>query len=100
MRKSLFDSRTCPDSFDPAWRELLASYALVAAVPVALWVVSRPLLGAVTIVSLVASFGGLVVGARRLAELRRRLPDCGGLTVDVGETIQVTVTRGPAGEPC
>lgn len=39
-------------------------------------------------------------GARRLLALARCLSDCGGFTLDVGDTLQVCVTRRSTTEAC
>jgi len=72
----------------PTWRRIAASYALVLAIPVALWVVSHPVTG-VTALAALALLGHT---ARRLVTLGRCLRACGGFTVEAGP-LQVCVTR-------
>lgn len=83
-------------AFDhPSWRGLLASYALAAAFPLALWAVSRPLAGTVVL----AATAGLYVGARRAAELVRCLHDCGAFTFDLVGNVRVTVAQAHVDDP-
>lgn len=85
-----------PRPKNPTWRNIVAAYAVVAAVPVLFWVASNPLAGGVGIAAALA----LRAGARRGAKLRRCLRDCEGFAVDLGERLRVTVTRPPANECC
>ena len=79
---------------DPTWSGIVAAYASVAAVPLLLWVATRPVVGATAL----AAAGGLVVGARRLLRLRRCLNECGGFVFDLAGDVRVRVTR-EAGDP-
>jgi len=79
---------------NPTWRNVLVSYAMVLAVPVALWAVSQPLAGGVV----VATLAGLVVAARRAYGLVRCFRQCREFAFHVGETARITVTRTPGDE--
>ena len=81
---------------DPTWSGIVAAYAIVAAVPLLLWVATRPVVGATAL----AAAGGLVVGARRLLRLRRCLNECGGFVFDLAGDVRVCVTRQDAGTAC
>jgi len=81
---------------NPTWRNVLASYALVAAIPVLLWVASNPLAGGIGLAAVLV----LRAGARRGADLVRCLRDCGGFAIDLGENVRISVTRPPANECC
>ena len=81
---------------EPTWSGIVAAYASVAAVPLLLWVATRPVVGATAL----AAAGGLVVGARRLLRLRRCLNDCGGFAVDLVGDVRVLVTREACAPDC
>ncbi|NHN61207.1 MULTISPECIES: hypothetical protein [Halorussus] len=70
------------------WTRVLVSYAVIAAIPFALWVVSRPMAGAVAL----ASLAGLVVGARRVHALHQCFRDCRGFAFDLAGRVRVTIT--------
>lgn len=72
----------------PTWRRIVASYALVVAVLVGLWVASRPIAGVLTLATL--ALAGHT--ARRLTALGRCLRECGGFTIRAGP-FRVCVTR-------
>ncbi|WP_157971746.1 hypothetical protein [Halorussus litoreus] len=74
---------------NPTWRNVLVSYAMVLAVPIALWAVSEPLAGAVV----VATLAGLAVATRRAYGLVRCFRQCRGFAFDLGETARITVTQ-------
>lgn len=86
------DLRHRPGPDRPTWRDILASYALAAAIPLSLWIVSRPLAGAVVL----AAVAGLVVAARRAPGVTRCLRDCRGIAFDLGDAVRITVTWDPA----
>lgn len=81
---------------EPTWGGIVAAYAIVAAVPLLLWVATRPVAGAAAL----AAAGGLAVGTRRLLRLRRCLNDCGGFAVDLVGDVQVRVTREACAADC
>jgi hypothetical protein len=88
------DPRTYRRNPDPTWRGIAVGYALVAAVPLLLWVASRPVAGTAAL----AAAGGLFVATRRLLRLRRCLNECGGFVFDLAGDVRVRVTR-EAGDP-
>jgi hypothetical protein len=69
---------------------------MLAATVLLLWAVTNPLFGAATVAAVV----GLGLGAHRLLALARCLSECGGFTLDVGETFQICVTRPSATDFC
>jgi len=81
------DPRYRPPPDEPTWGSILIVFAMIAAVPMLLWIASTPLAGV-----LLAAFAGLLVGARRVVGLTRCAPTCRQLTVDLGSTVQITVT--------
>ena len=78
----------------PTWRNILVSYAMVAAIPLLLFVVSQPLVGSAGLATSI----GLAVGARRARKLRRCFYDCQAFAFDVGGRARITVTRVPAND--
>ena len=94
MFRPLFDPRDRLLIDQPTWRSVLVSYALVAAIPVLLWIVSRPLAGTV----ILASIAVLFVGGRRVYRLIRCFYDCQGFTFDLVGKAQITVTQIPTDE--
>ena len=78
----------------PTWRSVLASYALVAAVPLLLWAAVHPLAGGVILAGAV----GLAVAARRALGLLRCFRDCPGFAVVAGP-VRIAVTPARADEP-
>lgn len=73
----------------PTWGNVLAAYALMAAVLLLLWAVSNPLAGAIALAAIV----GLSVGARRAVRLIRCFQDCREFAVDLVGNVRITVTR-------
>lgn len=86
--------RSVPDQ--PTWDTVLLSYAMVAAIPVVLWIAANPVIGLVA-VGAIASLG---FGARKAAGLVRCFYECRRLAFDVGDVARITVCRRPAEEPC
>ena len=83
------EARDRPAYRQPTWRNILVSYAMLAAIPVLLWVSVQPL----TRLSLV---GVLVAGAlvaRRLHALASCLAECRALAFDLGGAVTVTISR-------
>lgn len=80
----------------PTWGSVLVSAALVAAVPVLLWIGSRPLAGAVGL----GTVGGLAVVAPPAYRLARCASRCRRFAIDVGDSVRITVTKPPADESC
>lgn len=95
MHESPSTPRRRPAFDRPSWGGLLASYALAAAFPLALWAVSRPLAGTVAL----AATAGLYVGARRASELVRCVYDCQALTLAPVGNVRITVTRPRVDDP-
>lgn len=94
MRAPPLDPRDRPFVEQPTWRGILVSYALVAAVPLLLWVSSHQLAGAVTL----ALLAGLFVGGRGVFMLTRCFHVCQEFTVDLGGTAWITVAQIPTDE--
>lgn len=97
-RRSDSSTRPAPHRWaweDPSRRDLLVTYALLAAVPLSLWAVAHPTAGALA----VATVAGLVTVGRRAAAVARCLATCRQLTFDLAGDIRVTVTRGGPCEP-
>ena len=90
------DPRDRPRIERPTWQQVLLSYAMVAALPVLLWVASEPLVGTAAI----ATAGGLFVGGRRAHALVRCFDDCEEFAFDLGGRARVTVRQLPADEVC
>ncbi len=74
---------------EPTLQSILAAYAVVAAFPLLLWVISNPLAGAVTVLTTVT----LITGARRAVVLVRCFYECQGFTVDLGGKVRITVAQ-------
>lgn len=77
---------------NPTWRELLVSYAVVAAIPGLLWAASNPLAGVAGAVVLLVAAGV----ARRAYRIVRCLATCREIVLDVGDRVRITVVRRPA----
>ena len=80
----------------PTWRNILVSYAMIAVLFLALVSVSYPLLGSVSIVSLVGS----AVAVRRAARLARCVRDCGGFSYDLAGGVRISVCQPRTDCPC
>jgi len=93
--------RPLPDSHDRSaldrltWRGILVGYATVAAFPLLLWVVSRPVAGTAA----VATILGLITGARRAHRLVRCFYDCRVVTFDLAGDVRITVGQVPRDDP-
>jgi hypothetical protein len=83
------DPRDDPVTNPPTPRGVLAIYAMLAAVPLLLWLVSQPVTGAVAVVTT----AGIVIGARRTAGLVRCFRECGGLAFDLCGSVRICVTQ-------
>jgi len=81
---------------EPTWQRIAVAYAMAAAIPLLLWVASRPVVGAATLTAGAA----LVVAARRGYALARCLRECRLITFDLGGRTRVTVERGADDEVC
>jgi hypothetical protein len=73
-------------------RTLAAAFLLVAAIPLGLFVASRPLVGVAGLVALVC----LLAGGRHATGLVRRLRGGRGLEVDLPGGVRLRVARDPA----
>lgn len=96
MKRLPPDPRYAPSNEPLTWERVLVSYAMMAAIPLLLWVVSRPLAGTVVL----ASAGGLLVGARRASRLVRCFHRCRGFAFDLGERVRITVAPVPCDDSC
>ena len=94
MFRPPLDPRARPLIETPTWGTVVVSYGLMALLPLLVWVVSRPVAGTVTSVS-VAS---LYVGGRRLYRLIRCFCDCRAFSFDLGGRARITVAQIPADE--
>lgn len=81
---------------DPTWQRILATTAVVLAVPVALWAASDPLAASLAL-STTAALG---VAGRRARRLHRCLAECGGVTVALVGDLRVCVTRDGTERAC
>ena len=81
---------------EPTWQRIAADYAMVAAIPLLLWVVSHPVAGAATLTISAA----LVVAGRRAYALTRCLRECRQVTFQPGGRTRITVARGGSDEVC
>ncbi|QLG61668.1 hypothetical protein HUG12_07980 [Halorarum salinum] len=79
----------------PTWRSVLVSYAAMAAIPLSLWAVSRPLAA----VAVLAAAAALFVGVRRAPGLARCYRECRGIAFDLGGTVRVTIAWEPTRDP-
>jgi len=79
---------------EPGWQSIAVCYGMLAATVLLLWAATNPLLGAATVTAVVG------LGTRRLFALARCLSECGGFTLEVGETFQICVTRPSATDVC
>lgn len=77
---------------NPTWRNIIVSYLMVIAIPLALWAFSQPVAGAVVIAALV----GLFSGARRAYTLARCFEHCQGFAFDLAGKARITVRQIPA----
>lgn len=100
MRNSSSDPRDSADRRNPSWRSILLSFGLLAVIPLALWVLPAPLTRVTLLGVAVGSIAGLVVGVRRAHALIRCFQDCRAMVFDVGDTVQITVSRSRACETC
>lgn len=96
MYQPPFDPRDSSAARTPSWRGVFARYAILAAVPVALWAVSQPVTAALTL-GAVAALG---IVTRRGYGLARCFYDCEAMTFDLGGTARITVTQTPTDDRC
>lgn len=91
MVRPPLDPQDPPLIESPKWRSVFASYALMAAIPLLLWIVSQPVAGTVTL----AGIASLFIGGRRANRLVRCFYDCQRLTFDLLGRAQITITQIP-----
>lgn len=89
MQRLPLDPRYGSDPERPTWRGILAAYVAIAAIPVLLWMASHPIHGLWAMAGVVA----LLAVRQRVMDLVRCLRECRAVTVDVGGTLRVTVSR-------
>jgi len=89
MFRPPLDPRDRPLTDEPTRRNVVVSYALVAAVPLLLWAVSYPLASVVAF----GTIAGLFTGGRRAYRLIRCFHDCQRFAFDLGGTARITVTN-------
>jgi len=90
------DPRHRPRTDDYTWTSVFALVAAVGLVPMALLLLSAPLLGTLLLAAVTAGVVAVVRTARALQCLRR----CGGFAVELGERVQVCVVRPNADATC
>lgn len=73
----------------PTWTRVATAYLLAAAIPLLLWASAHPIQTA----GLIGSVGGLRVAWRRVRDRIDRLLDRRRVTVQIGESVTVTVTN-------
>lgn len=83
------DPRDRPATKQPTWRNVLESYALIAAVAAALWLFSNPVTGAV----LLTAIAGLALAGRRAVTLARCARNCRRFAVDLLGDVRLTITK-------
>lgn len=79
----------------PTWTGIFVSYGMMAALPLVLWVVSRPLAGAVVLSTMV----GLFIATRYAYRLVRCFYECQEFVFDLTENVRITVAQVPANDP-
>ncbi|UPV99147.1 hypothetical protein M0R88_11480 [Halorussus gelatinilyticus] len=78
------------------WLDVLVSYAMMLAIPVAMWAASNLVTGGIA----VAATAGLLVVGRRAYELARCFSECGGFALDVGGKARITVAWTHTDDSC
>jgi hypothetical protein len=89
MSRPPFDPRYRPAVEQPSWEGVLASYALVPALLLLLWLISQPRTATVVL----TATAGVLLGVRRALELARCVSDCGGFSVDLGGKLRITIAQ-------
>lgn len=95
MNRPPLDTRDRPERKSPTWGGVVVSYALVAAIPMLLWVVSSPVAG----VAALAGAGALLVAGRHSYRLLRCYRECEAMTVALLGRARITITQMEDGEP-
>jgi hypothetical protein len=80
----------------PTWRRIVASYLLIAAVPVALLAASKPFVAAAMLVGVTV----LVTAGRHTYRLVQCVQNCKRLTFDLFGSARITITQPPADDVC
>lgn len=75
----------------PTWRSVFVSYALMAVLPLLLWIVSQPVAGTVT----VAGIASLLIAGKRAYRLNRCFYHCQKFTFNLFGKARITVTHIP-----
>lgn len=89
MFRPPLDPRTRPLIERPTWGKVIVSYAVMAAIPLLLWVGSHPLVGLATL----AGVAALLVAGRRAHRLLRCFHECPGITFELAGTARITVSQ-------
>jgi hypothetical protein len=87
-------ARIDPD--DLTWRRVLASYAMMAVLPFALWAVSDPVGAGFAL----TAGAGAVVTAQHARRLARCVDECRGLAFDLPGSVDVAVTWEADSDAC
>lgn len=88
MYEPPFDPSPRTDFDRLTWRRVLASYAMMAAIPVLLWAASAPLAAGVA----AAGGAGAAIATKHARRLARCVEECRGLALDLPGTVDVAVT--------
>lgn len=96
MYQPPFDPRPSSAADAPTWRAILVRYAVVAAIPMLLWIISQPVTGILTL----AAVAGMGIGARRGYGLVRCFYDCQAMVFDLGGTVRITIRQAPTDACC
>lgn len=91
MFKPPLDSRDYILIEEPTWRSVTVSYAMAAALPLLVWIISKPRARTV----ILAAIWGLFVGGRRAYRLTRRFYNGERFTFNLRGKVRITVTQIP-----
>lgn len=94
MYRPPLDPRDRPLNEAPTGGTVVMSYGLMALLPLLVWVVSRPVAGTVTIVSVASLF----IGGRRLYRLIRCFYDCEAFSFELRGRARITIAQIPTEE--
>ncbi|WP_158059261.1 hypothetical protein [Halorussus halophilus] len=95
MSKPPIGPRSYPKYDDPTWQNILVTYALVGAIPIALWIFSQPITGIVVLTTSIALF----FSARGAHRLTRCYYECQQLAFEIAGKTRITVTQLPSNDP-
>lgn len=96
MYQPPLDPRDSSAATAPSWRAIFARYAILAAVPIALWAISQPMVAVLTL----GAIAGLSFATRRSYRLARCFYDCEAMTFDLGGTARITIKQTPTDDLC